>query len=245
MKKILLSIFSILLGFVGFSSADFFSFNIPDYSFRYGSPYTFSLCNSWDYDIIVTWLTFKALYWSEVSLSSSPLLICADSSCNDFSSVSFPESFYNSPDNFVNTLSVNIFISGNSCVYLSKEPVGLYSFSSSDSISFIDSDFFVSFFYDDYFGLYFSFIDWLYYYYQFNDIFTVNYWSTSKEYTLTEDIDIFINSPVIKDWNTFIFDWSTWINLFYNNISDWYNKNKLYLWWNYNYTKWVFNPVCM
>lgn len=78
-----------------------------------------------------------------------------------------------------------------------------------------------------------------------SDTFTVNYWSTSKEYTITEDIDIFINSPVIKNWNTFTFDWSTWINLVYNWSYNWYTKNKLYLWWQFWYKQGVFTPICM
>lgn len=100
-----------------------------------------------------------------------------------------------------------------------------------------------SFYFDNWYS-YLPFMD-LEYTFLPTDIFTINYWSTSKEYTITEDIDIFINSPVIKNWNIFTFDWSTWINLFYNNSFDWYNKNKLYLWWNYSYSKWVFTPVCM
>lgn len=77
-----------------------------------------------------------------------------------------------------------------------------------------------------------------------SDIFIVNYWSTSKEYTLTEDIDIFINSPVVKNWNIFTFDWSTWINLVYNWSYNWYTKNKLYLWWQFWYRQGVFTPIC-
>lgn len=76
--------------------------------------------------------------------------------------------------------------------------------------------------------------------------FKVNYSNTSYEYELEDNLEIHLKSPVIMSWiYNYIYDWPTWINLFYNNTSDFYNKDKLYLKSMYWYNKNIFTPICL
>lgn len=75
--------------------------------------------------------------------------------------------------------------------------------------------------------------------------FKINYWNTSYEYELNDNLSIYLKSPVVQNWNTFTYDWSTWVNLFYNNTSQFYSKNKLYLNSMYWYNNNIFTPICL
>lgn len=73
----------------------------------------------------------------------------------------------------------------------------------------------------------------------------INYWNTSYEYELDDNLSIYLKSSVTQSWNTFIYAWSTWINLYFNNTSQFYNKSRLYV-WNvmFYYFDNVFTPLC-
>ena len=81
-----------------------------------------------------------------------------------------------------------------------------------------------------------------------NPKFKINYWNTSYEYEIdwSNDVEIHLKSPVVMSWSyNYVYDWPIWINLFYNNTSQFYDKDKLYLksmyWYNYN----IFTPICL
>lgn len=89
-------------------------------------------------------------------------------------------------------------------------------------------------------------VHWLWYSEaQLSPKFKVNYWNTSHEYELNDNLSIYLKSPVIQDWNTFTYNWKTWLNLFFNGTSQWYDKSNLYLesifWYNNN----IFTPICL
>lgn len=87
------------------------------------------------------------------------------------------------------------------------------------------------------------------YWYSYSEVstpkFKVNYWSTSYEYDLEDNLEIHLNSPVLKDGDNYFYDWSTWINLFYNWISQFYDKSELYLFTPSWYSANIFNPICL
>lgn len=76
-------------------------------------------------------------------------------------------------------------------------------------------------------------------------IFKVYYWNTSYEYELEDNLSIYLKSPVAQSWYTFTYAWSTWINLYFNNTSQFYNKDKMYLKTPSWYNNFVFTPVCL
>lgn len=76
-------------------------------------------------------------------------------------------------------------------------------------------------------------------------IFKINYWNTSVEYDLNSDLSIYFKSPVIQNWNTFFYEWKTWLNLFYNNSSQFYNRSNLYLDSMFWFSKNIFTPICL
>lgn len=78
-----------------------------------------------------------------------------------------------------------------------------------------------------------------------NPKFKINYWNTSYEYTLEDNLEIHLDSPVVKNWNVYSYVWSTWINLFYNWTSQFYNKDKLYLFTPSRYSNNIFTPICL
>lgn len=86
---------------------------------------------------------------------------------------------------------------------------------------------------------------WLIKYHFANPEFKVNYWNTSYTYSLDDNLSIYLKSPVIQSWTMFIYAWSTWINLYFNNTSQFYNKDKMYLKTPSWYNNFVFTPVCL
>jgi hypothetical protein len=91
------------------------------------------------------------------------------------------------------------------------------------------------------------FIDFSYSY-QSNPKLKVNYWNTSYEYEIdwSNDVEIHLKSPVVMSWSyNYIYDWPIWINLFYNNTSQFYDKDKLYLKSSYWYNNNIFTPICL
>ena len=74
--------------------------------------------------------------------------------------------------------------------------------------------------------------------------FIVNYWNTSYEYTLSSDLTITLDTDVSKNWDIYSYAWPTWLNLFFNNTSLFYDKDKLYLGNNFWYSNNIFTPVC-
>lgn len=76
-------------------------------------------------------------------------------------------------------------------------------------------------------------------------ILRVNYWNTSYDYILTDILEIKLNSPVLKDGDNYSYNWSTWINLFYNWQSQFYNKSELFLFTPSWYSANIFNPICL
>ena len=75
--------------------------------------------------------------------------------------------------------------------------------------------------------------------------FKINYWNTSYEYTLDDNLEIHLDSPVVKNWDIYSYAWSTWINLFYNWSSQFYSKDKLYLFTPSRYSNNIFTPICL
>ena len=195
-------------------------------------------------------ISILTIFWILLSFCSADYIIYNEdeipSDCEtSFFSYRVPYGFstYNSDYNCLyiveNYTPINIVNSTNTLSFWSFTDLYHKLVCSADSVFYFNNDYYTNWYGADFRGCSINISV------ENTPKFIVNYSSTSYEYELEDNLFIYLKSPIVQSWNTFTYAWSTWINLYFNGSSQFYNKDKLFLntpsWFNNN----VFTPICL